>query len=154
MMSSPESRGVTAPGQRVQSVGPPTAPQQPSNYEAARTELTEKLIAEGVDPKRAERVAEATIRRARAKAGRTVFHYADVENEFEERCRGAGADPARIEATKRRVWTAARATAETHGLPIEEALFFCYREGLDVHREFIVAVSASDDDTPAADPAA
>jgi hypothetical protein len=151
LMSSSQSSWTPAIGQSGRSAGPPATPERLPTYDVARVELTEKLIAQGVHPTRAERVAEATIRRARAKAGRTVFYYADVEYQFEERCRNTGADPSRIEASKHRVWTAARATAETHGCAIEEALFFCYQEGLDVHREFLVAVAASDEETPADD---
>ena len=134
-----------SPAETVQRTIDQTTVKRASGWKQAKHELTDQLIAQGVNPKRAARVAEATIRRAHAKEGHSVFHYADVEQEFEQRSRNAGADPRRIEAGKRRVWTAARATAESNGVPIEEALFFCYSETLDVHAEFLVAVASEDE---------
>jgi len=129
--------------------------QQASGWKQARNKITDELIAQGVPPKRAARVAEATVRRAQAKEGHTVFNYADVEEEFENRALQAGTDPRRIEAGKRRVWTAARATAESKGVEVEEALFFCYHESLDVQSDFLVAVSpdeeTDDGDHPASE---
>ncbi len=122
-----------------------TMVQQATGWKQARNKIMDQLIAEGVPPKRAARVAEATIRRAQAIEGHTVFHYADVEEEFESRALQAGADPRRIEAGKRRVWTAARATAESKGVEVEEALFFCYHESLDVQSDFLVAVAPEEE---------
>lgn len=146
-----------SPAAPVQRAVRETTVQESSGWKQAKHDLTDQLIGQGVNPKRAARVAEATIRRAQAKQGQSVFHYADVEEEFEQRALGAGADPRRIEAGKRRVWTAARATAESHGLPLEEALFLCYSESLDVHSEFLIAVSPDDEESeappkPAANP--
>ena len=142
-----------SPADTVQRKVRDTTAQVASGWKQAKNQLTDQLIAEGVSLKRAARVAEATIRRAQAKQGRTVFHYADVEQEFEQRSRTAGVDPRRIEAGKRRVWTAARATAESNGVPIEEALFLCYSESLDVHSDFLVAVASGEEPPPAEDPA-
>lgn len=151
---SPKSQGrewePESPAAPVRRAVQQTTAQHAKGWKQGKNELTDQLIAQGVNPKRAARVAEATIRRAQAREGHSVFHYADVEQEFEDRARDAGADPRRIEAGKRRVWTAARATAESNGVPIEEALFFCYSESLDVQSDFLVAV-ASDDETPDGD---
>ena len=143
-----------SPAAPVQRAVEQTTAEHAKGWKQAKNHLTDQLIAQGVNPKRAARVAEATIRRAQAKEGHSVFHYADVEQEFEDRSRVAGADPRRIEAGKRRVWTAARATAESNGLPIEEALFFCYHESLDVHSDFLVAVAPDDETSEAEDGAA
>ena len=142
-----------SPAESVQRRVDQTTVKRASGWKQAKHELTDQLIAQGVNPKRAARVAEATIRRAQAKQGHTVFHYADVEQEFEQRSRTAGVDPRRIEAGKRRVWTAARATAESNGVPIEEALFLCYSESLDVHSDFLVAVASGEEPSPPEDPA-
>lgn len=128
------------------SFGPPATPQRAAGYEDAKAELSRQLLSQGVDQKRAELVAEATIRRAWANEGRSVFYYADIEHEFLQQLREAGVDPEGLEATKRRVWTAARATAQSNHLPMEEALFFCYSEGIDQKQDFIVAVGISDPD--------
>lgn len=139
-------RGSTATKQSKASGGKASgarrsAPQRAAGHEEARRELAEQLISQGVEEKRAERVAEAMIRRAQAKQGHTVFHYADVEEEFEQRCRRLTNDPHKIEASKRRVYAAAKATANSTGLPVEEALFFCYQDAIEYYREFLVAVA-------------
>jgi hypothetical protein len=149
-MPSPEGNSSTSAA-GLSRFGPPVKPQRHEGQEAAKRELTELLVAEGVDSKRAEHVAEATIRRAWANEGRSVFYYADIEHEFLQQLRDAGVDPEGIESTKRRVWTAARATAKSNGLPMEEALYFCYAEGMDVQHDFLVAVGVSDDEPEEAD---
>jgi hypothetical protein len=100
-------------------------------------ELTDQLLAQGVDQKQAERVAEAALRRARARERNQVFYYADAEYELEERYRGVGASPELIEEAKDKVWKAARETAAESGCSLEEALFFCFHEAADTHREFL-----------------
>ena len=143
-MATTETGGAPGTDQFFKSFGPPTTPLRAAGYEEAKAELGRQLVAQGVEEKRAERVAEATIRRAWANEGRSVFYYADVEHEFLQQLREAGVDPDGLEATKRRVWTAARATAKTNGVAMEEALFFCYSEGMDHKQEFVVAVGASE----------
>jgi hypothetical protein len=156
----PASGSPQAPDREWQPEGPEAAVKREvhkttvgkaSGWKQARNQLADRLIAEGVTPKRAARVAEATIRRAQAKEGHSVFHYADVEQEFEHRAREAGHDPRHIEEGKRRVWTAARATASEHGVEVEEALFFCYSETLDVHSDFLIAVATEDEAVEAED---
>jgi hypothetical protein len=134
------------------SVGPPATPQRAAGYEDAKAELSRQLVSQGVEQRRAEVVAEATIRRAWANEGRSVFYYADVEHEFLQQLRDAGVDPEGLEATKRRVWMAARATARSHQLPMEEALFFCYSEGIDNKQDFLIAVGVADDEEADAGP--
>ena len=99
--------------------------------------LTEQLEAQGVDPKQARLVAEAAARRAQARERRQVFYYADAEYELEERYRSVGASPELIEEAKVKVWAAARETAAESGCSLEEALFFCFHEAADAHRDFL-----------------
>jgi hypothetical protein len=100
-------------------------------------ELTEQLLAQGVDQKQAERVAEAAIRRRQAHEGHRVFYYGDAEYELDELYRTHGASPELIEDAKEKVWKAARETAAESGCSLEEALFFCFHEAADVYREFL-----------------
>jgi hypothetical protein len=125
----------------------PSAPQRDLNQlaaaEAARGQLIEELVSQGVDRSRARRVAEASVRRAEASRKRQVFYFADMESEFEILCRNTGGDPASIENAKQRVWAAARETAERHECALEEALFFCFHESLYVHRELLANASVT-----------
>jgi hypothetical protein len=99
--------------------------------------LTEALLAEGVDQAHAERVAEAAQRRARARERQQVFYYADVEYKLETMYHEVGASPELIEDVKLKVWAAARETADHTGCSIEEALFFCFHEAVDMQDEFL-----------------
>jgi hypothetical protein len=125
----------------------PTAPQRDLNQlaaaEAARGELIEELVSQGVDRSRARRVAEASVRRAEASRKREVFYFADMESEFEVLCRNTGGDPASIETAKQRVWAIARETAEHRRCTLEEALFFCFHESLYLHRELLANASVT-----------
>jgi hypothetical protein len=112
----------------------------------ALNELTEQLVAQGVDPKQAELVSEAAERKARARENHQVFFYADAEHGLEEMYRSYGASPELIEDAKEKVWKAARETSAENGCTIEEALFFCFHEAADYYREFLAVreVIASD----------
>jgi hypothetical protein len=131
----------------------PSAPQTPSAphtdlnqlaaVEAARAQLIEQLVAQGVDRSRARRVAEGSIRRAKARRSRQPFYFADMQYEFEVLCRSVGADAATIEQAKRQVWAAARETAERHGCALEEALFFCFHESLHLHSGLLANASVT-----------
>ena len=126
----------------------PSAPQRDLNQlaaaEAARGQLIEELVSQGVDRSRARRVAEASVRRAEASRKGQPFYFADMESEFEVLCRNTGGEPAGIANAKQQVWNAARETAERHGCALEEALFFCFHESLYVHRELLANVSVTD----------
>jgi hypothetical protein len=121
----------------------PLAPQRDLNQlaaaEAARGQLIDELVAQGVDRSRARRVAEASVRRAEATRKGQPFYFADMESEFEVLCRNTGGEPASIANAKQQVWNAARETAERHGCALEEALFFCFHESLYMHRELLNA---------------
>jgi hypothetical protein len=112
----------------------------------ALNELTEQLVAQGVDPKQAELVSEAAERKAKARENHQVFFYADAEHALEEMYRSYGASPELIEDAKEKVWKAARETSAENGCTIEEALFFCFHEAADYYREFLAVrkVIASD----------
>ncbi len=109
-------------------------------------ELTEELVAQGVDRRHAELVAEAAERRIRARERHQVFYYADAELALEDMYRSYGASPELIEDAKEKVWRAARGTAADNGCTIEEALYFCFHEAADYYREFLAVrqVIASD----------
>ena len=100
-------------------------------------QLNEALLADGVDEVMASRVAEAAQRRDRARERHQVFYYADVEYKLETMYHSVGASPELIEDVKVKVWGAARDTAEHTGCSIEEALFFCFHEAVDMHQEFL-----------------
>ena len=131
----------------------PSAPQTPSAprrdlnqlaaAEAARGQLIEELVSQGVDRSRARRVAEASVRRAAARRSGQAFYFADMESEFDVLCRNTGGDPANIASAKQRVWAVARETAEQHGCALEEALFFCFHESLYLHRELLANTSVT-----------
>ena len=112
----------------------------------ALNELTEQLLAQGVDPKQAELVSEAAERKVRARQNHQVFYYADAEHALEDMYRSYGASPELIEDAKEKVWKAARETSVENGCAIEEALFFCFHEAADYYREFLAVreVIASD----------
>ena len=112
----------------------------------ALNELTEQLVAQGVDPKQAELVSEAAERKAKARENHQVFFYADAEHALEDIYRSYGASPELIEDAKEKVWKAARETSVENGCAIEEALFFCFHEAADYYREFLAVrdVIASD----------
>jgi hypothetical protein len=131
----------------------PLAPQTPSPpqtdlnqlaaAEAARGQLIEELVSQGVDRSRARRVAEASVRRAESRRSGQAFYFADMESEFDVLCRNTGGDPASIASAKQRVWTIARETAELRGCALEEALFFCFHESLYLHRELLANASVT-----------
>ncbi len=50
--------------------------------------------------------------------------------------------PELITAAKQRVWDAAREISEQRGVPIEEALFFCFHEAADAYRGSAAAKAA------------
>jgi hypothetical protein len=125
----------------------PSVPQRDLNQlaaaEAARGQLIEELVSQGVDRSRARRVAEASVRRAEATRKGQPFYFADMESEFEVLCRNTGGEPASIANAKQQVWNAARETAERHGCALEEALFFCFHESLYLHRELLANASVT-----------
>src|SRR5438270_9983374 len=129
-MASQASLGATAAGPALDSTTQLTDLSNLAQTERTRAKLIEELVALGVDAGRAGRVAEASIRRERARRDREVFRYADVEDQFEALCRSTGAGARKIELTKQRVWVAAMGISDEHGCAIEEALFFCYCEAL------------------------
>jgi hypothetical protein len=123
--------------------GQPTALNNLAQTERTRARLIEELAALGVDANTAGRVAEASIRRAQARSDREVFRYTDVEDQFEALCRSTGAGAVRVEQAKQRVWAIAMGVSDAHGCAIEEALFFCYCEGLYVHRGILESVGTA-----------
>ena len=120
-----------------------------SGWGELRDDLTAKLVSQGAEQKRAERVAEATVRRAQAREEQRVFYYADVQYELEDLCRSAGVGPDGIDHAVRKVWSVAREIAEEHGCSVEEALFFCFHESVDVHRESLADEAGPDGDAEA-----
>jgi hypothetical protein len=100
-------------------------------------ELTAALKAHGVDEVMAARVAEAADRRTKARERQQVFYYADIEYKLESIYSEVGASPELIEDVKVKIWGAARDTADHTGCSIEEALFFCFHEAVDMQHEFL-----------------
>ncbi len=113
--------------------------------ETGRAQLIEQLVAQGVGWSRADRVAEASVRRAKARRNGQAFYFADLEAEFDALCRSADAEPKTIENAKRRVWATAREIAEQQGCTLEEALFFCFAEGLHLHSQLLASSSVPAD---------
>jgi hypothetical protein len=85
----------------------------------------------------AARVAEAAERRTKARERQQVFYYADIEYKLETLYLEVGASPELIEDVKLKVWGAARETVDHTGCSIEEALFFCFHEAVDMQHEFL-----------------
>jgi hypothetical protein len=142
-MSAQASLGAPAKP-ALEPSSPSTALNNLAQTERTRAKLIEELIAQGVDASRASRVAEASIRRHRARQDREVFRYADMEEQFEALCRGTGAGARRIELAKQRVWVAAMGIVDEHGCAIEEALFFCYSESIYLHGALLASVGTAD----------
>lgn len=115
-------------------------PQQPAHL--PRHEIEALAVSFGADTTKAERVAEAALRRAQARDEGRMFIYVDVEYELEDLYRAGGASPELISAAKQQAWDAARAISERRGLPIEEALFFCFHEAADAYRVSASAAAA------------
>jgi hypothetical protein len=106
-----------------------------------RHELKALAAGMGADEAASERVAEAAIRRAQAAEEGRMFIYVDIEYELEDLYRANGSTES-IGAAKQKVWDAARAISERRGLPIEEALFFCFHEAADAFRASQAAEAA------------
>jgi hypothetical protein len=107
-----------------------------------RHEVRRVALELGADEAKADRVAEAVVRRTQAREEGRMFLYIDVENELEDLYRVRKASPEAIANAKQRVWTAAREISDQRELPIEEALFFCYHEAVAVFTESINAETA------------
>ena len=103
------------------------------------TKVKQQVIALGGDEATGELVAEAAVRRDQAKREGKPFIYIDVVFELEELYRENGATDREIELAKSDVWDAAREISDKLGFPIEECLFFCFHEALDVYRENLPA---------------
>jgi hypothetical protein len=127
--ASPET--LPAPGTRVE---PAEGLPAPRTGHTPRHELKALAAGMGADEVKAERVAEAALRRIQARDEGRMFIYVDVEYELEDLYRAGGASPEQIAAAKQRVWEAAREISVQRELPIEEALFFCFHEAADAHR--------------------
>jgi hypothetical protein len=103
------------------------------------TKVKAQVIALGRDEETGERVAEAALRRAEAQQEGKPFIYIDVVYELEDLYSANGASDEEIERTKSDVWDAAREISGELGFPIEECLFFCFHEAMDVYRESVVS---------------
>jgi hypothetical protein len=123
---------VAAPGTRIE---PAEGVPAPRTGHTPRHELKALAVGLGADEVKAERVAEAAVRRTQARDEGRMFIYVDVEYELEDLYRASGASPEQIAAAKQRVWDAAREISVGRELPIEEALFFCFHEAADAYRE-------------------
>jgi hypothetical protein len=99
------------------------------------TKVKQQVMDLGRDEATGELVAEAAVRRDQAKRESKPFIYIDVVFELEETYRENGATDREIERAKSDVWDAAREISGELGFPIEECLFFCFHEALDVYRE-------------------
>jgi hypothetical protein len=99
------------------------------------TPVKQQVIELGRDETTGERVAEAALRRDQAKREGKPFIYIDVVFELEALYRENGASDREIELAKSDVWDAAREISDKLGFPIEECLFFCFHEAIDVYRE-------------------
>jgi hypothetical protein len=97
--------------------------------------VKDQVIALGRDEATGELVAEAAVRRDQAKREGKPFIYIDVVFELEALYRENGASEREIELAKSEVWDAAREISHELGFPIEECLFFCFHEAIDVYRE-------------------
>jgi hypothetical protein len=107
-----------------------------------RHEIEALAVYYGADLTKAERVAEAALRRAQARDEGRMFIYVDVEYELEDLYRASGASAELITAAKQEAWDAARQISEQRGVLIEEALFFCFHEAADAYRDSAVAEAA------------
>jgi hypothetical protein len=99
------------------------------------TPVKQQVIDLGRDEVTGERVAEAVQRRVAAKESGHAFIYIDVVQELEDLYRSNGATDREIELAKSDVWDAARGISDELGFPIEECLFFCFHEAMDVYGE-------------------
>ena len=108
------------------------------------TPVKQQVIDLGRDEATGERVAEAARRRHDAQESGHAFIYIDVVQELEDLYHENSATDREIELAKSNVWDAARGISDELGFPIEECLFFCFHEAMDVYRESL----------PAADPTA
>lgn len=98
-----------------------------------------QALALGADEVKADRVAEAAVRRGNAQRQGQAFIYIDVVHELEDLYRDNGAAEEMIENAKRGVWSAAREISAELGFPLEECLFFCFHEAADLYRESLAA---------------
>jgi len=103
------------------------------------TRVKQHVIELGRDETTGERVAEAALRRDEAKREGKPFIYIDVVFELEALYRENGASDREIELAKSDVWDAAREISDKLGFPIEECLFFCFHEAIDVYGESLAS---------------
>ena len=112
-----------------------------TDWDAVRAELWREP-APGLNQAQKALSIEATIREGQAAEEGHPFYFEDVERELEDIYASVGAAPSGIINAKAKVLTAARETARKTGCDLRMALFYCYSESIQTHREHLATTRA------------